>query len=111
MAILKQKGVKRFGLHTMVVSNELNANGLINTAKMMFELAVEVKERLGIYIDFIDFGGGIGLPYRPEESFVDYDVLSAGIKDQFEKIMIPNGLDDIRLSFECGRAITGWTLK
>ena len=107
MAILKQKGVKRFGLHTMVVSNELNANGLINTAKMMFELAVEVKDRLGIYIDFIDFGGGIGLPYRPEESFVDYDVLSAGIKDQFEKIMVPNGLDDIRLSFECGRAITG----
>ena len=52
---------------------------------MMFELAVEVKDRLGIYIDFIDFGGGIGLPYRPEESFVDYDVLSAGIKGQFEK--------------------------
>ncbi|MCH4179720.1 MAG: diaminopimelate decarboxylase [Megasphaera sp.] len=105
--ILKGKGVKHFGLHTMVVSNELNANGLINTAKMMFELAVEVQQKLGINIEFIDFGGGIGLPYRPEESFVDYDVLSAGIKKYYDAIMEPAGLTKVRLSFECGRAITG----
>lgn len=105
--ILKEKGVKHFGLHTMVVSNELNANGLINTAKMMFELAVEVQAKLGIDIEFLDFGGGIGLPYRPEESFVDYDELSAGIKKYYDAIMKPAGLTQVRLSFECGRAITG----
>ena len=90
--ILKDKGVKHFGLHTMVVSNELHVNGLINTAKMMFELAVEVQNMLGINIEFLDFGGGIGLPYRPEESFIDYDELSAGIKKNFEAIMEPAGL-------------------
>jgi len=52
-------------------------------------------------------GGGIGLPYRPEESFIDYDELSAGIKQYFEAIMVPRGLGKCRLSFECGRAITG----
>ena len=101
--ILKDKGVKHFGLHTMVVSNELNASGLIFTAKM----AAEVKNLLGISVEFIDFGGGIGLPYRPEESFVDYDELSAGIKAHFDAIMEPAGLHTCRISFECGRAITG----
>ena len=91
----------------MVVSNELDVKGLINTARMMFELAVEVQTKLGVAVEFLDFGGGIGVPYRPEESFVDYDVLSGGIKEQYEKIMLPAGLDAVRLSFECGRAVTG----
>lgn len=104
---LCKKGVRHFGLHTMVVSNELDVKGLINTARMMFELAVEVQTKLGVAVEFLDFGGGIGVPYRPEESFVDYDVLSGGIKEQYEKIMLPAGLDAVRLSFECGRAVTG----
>ena len=104
---LRKKGVRHFGLHTMVVSNELDVKGLINTARMMFELAVEVQTKLGVAVEFLDFGGGIGVPYRPEESFVDYDVLSGGIKEQYEKIMLPAGLDAVRLSFECGRAVTG----
>ncbi len=105
--ILKDKGVKHFGLHTMVVSNELHASGLINTAKMMFELALDVQKTLGINVEFLDFGGGIGLPYRPEESFDDYDELIAGSKKHFDDIMVPAGLGHCRISFECGRAITG----
>ncbi len=105
--IMKEKGVKHFGLHTMVVSNELDVNGLINTAKMMFNLAVDVQKNVGINIEFLDFGGGIGLPYKPEQSFIDYDVLSKGIQEYYEEIMVPAGLGNIRMSFECGRAITG----
>ncbi len=105
--ILKEKGVLHFGLHTMVVSNELDVNGLINTAKMMFELAADVQKHVGIRVEFIDFGGGIGLPYRPEQSFIDYDVLSKGIQAHYEAIMVPAGLGNIRMAFECGRAITG----
>lgn len=105
--IMKEKGVKHFGLHTMVVSNELDVNGLINTAKMMFNLAVDVQKNVGINIEFLDFGGGIGLPYKPEQSFIVYDVLSKGIQEYYEEIMVPAGLGNIRMSFECGRAITG----
>jgi diaminopimelate decarboxylase len=74
---------------------------------MMFELAVDVQKNVGINIEFLDFGGGIGLPYKPEQSFVDYNFLSNGIRNYYEEIMEPAGLGNIRMSFECGRAITG----
>lgn len=103
----KNHGVERFGLHTMVVSNELDITGLIGTAELMFDLALRVKKETGIEVDFIDFGGGIGVAYRPEETPVDYDALSAGIKEAYETMIIGNGHSPISLAFECGRMVTG----
>ena len=65
--------VQTFGLHTMVVSNELDEQYHIETARMLFELAVEVKDRLGIRLEFINLSGGIGIPYRPEQEAVDLE--------------------------------------
>ncbi|WP_454898360.1 diaminopimelate decarboxylase family protein [Veillonella seminalis] len=103
----KTRGINRFGLHTMVVSNELDINGLIGTAELMFDLALRVKEETGIEVDFIDFGGGIGVAYRPEETPVDYEALSTGIKAAYERMIIDNGHSPISLAFECGRMVTG----
>lgn len=103
----KNHGVERFGLHTMVVSNELDITGLIGTAELMFDLALRVKKETGIEVDFIDFGGGIGVAYRPEETPVDYEALSAGIKEAYETMIIGNGHSPISLDFECGRMVTG----
>ncbi|MFQ8725710.1 MAG: diaminopimelate decarboxylase family protein [Veillonella sp.] len=103
----KNYGVERFGLHTMVVSNELDITGLIGTAELMFDLALRVKKETGIEVDFIDFGGGIGVAYRPEETPVDYEALSAGIKEAYETMIIGNGHSPISLAFECGRMVTG----
>ncbi len=103
----KEHGVERFGLHTMVVSNELDPNGLIGTASLMFDLALRVKAETGIEVDFIDLGGGIGVPYKPEQTPVDFDVLSAGIKKVYEEKIVGNGHQPIALAFECGRMITG----
>lgn len=103
----KNHGVERFGLHTMVVSNELDITGLIGTAELMFDLALRVKKETGIEVDFIDFGGGIGVAYRPEETPVDYEALSAGIKEAYETMIIGNGHSPISLAFECGRMVTG----
>lgn len=103
----KNHGVNRFGLHTMVVSNELDINGLIGTAELMFDLALRVKKETGIEVDFIDFGGGIGVAYRPEETPVDYEALSAGIKEAYERMILGNGHSPISLAFECGRMVTG----
>lgn len=105
--ICKQKGVQRFGLHTMVVSNELNQNYLIETAKMMFELALEVKERTGIKLEFVNLGGGFGIPQKPEEKALDYNALAKEMKKFYEKILAKNGLNGLRLYLECGRIITG----
>lgn len=103
----KEHGVERFGLHTMVVSNELDPNGLIGTAGLMFDLALRVKAETGVEVDFIDLGGGIGVAYKPEQTPVDYDVVSAGIKKLYEEKIVGTGHQPISLAFECGRVITG----
>jgi len=100
-------GVKRFGLHTMVVSNELDPQYHVGTARMLFDLAVEIKKRLDIRLAFINTGGGIGIPYRPEESAVDYDAIARGAREAYDAIIVPAGLDPLAYQMECGRAITG----
>ena len=59
---MKAEGVKRFGLHTMVASNELNPDYFVETARILFELLAEIKTETGVEIDFINLGGGIGIP-------------------------------------------------
>ena len=103
----QELGVKRFGLHTMVISAELRTEAFLLTARIMFELAAELQERLGIHIEFINLGGGFGIPYRPEESPVDYAAVGAGIAQLYSEIMIPAGLGDVGIRTESGRAMTG----
>ena len=101
------KGVTRFGLHTMVVSNELNHNALAETANMVFELAVEVKQKLGIEFEYIDIGGGYGIPHRPEDDPIDIEGLSADVKKLHQEIILDNGLKPIKLFSEHGRYVSG----
>ncbi|HNX58429.1 MAG TPA: diaminopimelate decarboxylase [Spirochaetota bacterium] len=105
--IVKAKGVKRFGLHTMVASNELDPEYFIETARILFDLAVEVKKVHDINIEFVDLGGGIGIPYKPEQKAVDLDRVSNGIKDLYEKLIEANGLAPMKIYLECGRVVTG----
>ena len=107
MAICKDMGVNRFGIHTMIVSNELNGDYYRDTAMMMFDLAVRIKRILGIKVEFINLGGGIGIPYRPEEKPVDLEILSNKIKLAYEQMMIPAGLGDCAICMENGRMMTG----
>jgi diaminopimelate decarboxylase len=107
LGLLRAKGAKRFGLHTFVASNELNPQYFVDTARMMFELAIEVKSRVGIVVDFVNISGGIGIPYRPEEKPVDLSYVSDGIRQSYEQLIRPNGLHPMALYMECGRLITG----
>ena len=104
---VRDKGVKRFGLHTMVVSNELDPQGLIGTANMMFDLAVEIYEKLGIKLEFINLGGGIGIPYQLDQQPIDLELLGAAIHQSYDAKIKPAGLDPLKLTMECGRMITG----
>lgn len=105
--IAKERGVKRFGLHCMIISNELNANSFIETAKLMFHTAVEIKEKLGICLEFVNLGGGVGIPYRPEEEPVNLEFVGEGVKKAYDEIIIPAGLNGLAIAMELGRAITG----
>ncbi|NOX55744.1 MAG: diaminopimelate decarboxylase [Planctomycetes bacterium] len=106
-ARLKRMGVQRFGLHTMVVSNELNADFFIETARMLFELAVELAERLEIRLEFVNLGGGIGIPYRPEEKPVDLRYVGSGVERLYGELIRPAGLHPLKVFMENGRVITG----
>ena len=71
--IASSRGVKRFGLHCMIISNELNPDSFVETARLMFKTAAEIYEKLGIRLEFINLGGGVGIPYRPEDEPVDLE--------------------------------------
>lgn len=105
--LLKEKGAKRFALHTMVASNELTVEYHIETARILFELAVELYQKLGIRLEFVNLGGGAGIPYRPDQSPIDYDTLARGIRAAYDAIIVPAGLDPLGIHLEWGRIITG----
>lgn len=100
-------GVQRFGLHTMVASNELNGQYIVDTANMLFDLAAKIKAELNINLEFVNLGGGIGIPYRPEETEMDIEKMALDIKTAYETKIVPLGLDPLKIYMECGRAITG----
>ena len=104
---LKEKGVRRFGLHTMVASNELNPQYFVDTAILLFDLIAELKDTLGITFDFVNLGGGIGIPYRPEQTAVDVEFVGEGIRKAYEEHLLAKGHPELSIDLECGRCITG----
>jgi diaminopimelate decarboxylase len=104
---LADKGVKRFGIHTMVASNELDPEYFVETAEIIFDTIVEIHKETGIRFEFANLGGGIGIPYKSEYKPVDLMIVSNGIKELYESKIVANGLAPLKIFFESGRAITG----
>ena len=105
--ICKEKGIKRFGIHTMVASNELDAAYFVETAEILFQLVADISRQLKIRFEFINLSGGVGIPYRPEQQRIDLAAISRGIKEKYEKIIVAHNLAPIKIFTECGRYITG----
>ncbi|MBW3014322.1 diaminopimelate decarboxylase [Candidatus Woesearchaeota archaeon] len=104
---MKEAGSKRFGLHTMVASNELNANYFVETGRMLIDLVVELSGAVGIEFDFINLGGGVGVPYRPEQEEVDIEFVAGEIKKIYQNRFEGTGIKLPRIVMECGRVMTG----
>lgn len=105
--IMKDKGVKRFGLHTMIASNELDPNAFIETAEMLFDLIIEFSNKLAITFEFVNLGGGIGIPYKLTDKPVDLELVSKGIKKLYDQKIVKNNLHSLRIVMENGRMVTG----
>ena len=103
----KGLGAKRFGLHTMVVSNELDETAHIQTAEMLFKMVIELNNEAGIKIEFVNFGGGLGIPARPGQKPLDLARISNGIKEKHEEIITKGGYGPLRIITENGRFVTG----
>ncbi|MDR1099586.1 MAG: diaminopimelate decarboxylase [Treponema sp.] len=104
---LKQKGVKRFGLHTMVASNELSLAYHLETGRLLFELAVDIKHKTGVVLEFVNLGGGLGIPYRPDQEAVRWEDLAGGLKKLHGEILTTAGLEGLAIHTEYGRPVTG----
>ncbi len=102
-AKLRDYGVKRFGIHAFLASNTVGVGYYPTLAKILFELAVEIKNELGISISFINLSGGVGVQYRPDKEGNDILAIGEGVKKAFEETLVPNGLGDIAIFTELGR--------
>jgi diaminopimelate decarboxylase len=105
--LLKAKGLKRFGLHTMVASNELDYHYFVETAAMLLDLVVEISREVGITFEFVNMGGGIGIPYLPESKPVSLEKIARGIRKVYASKIDRNKLRPPKMYMECGRVITG----
>ncbi|MBD5465671.1 MAG: diaminopimelate decarboxylase [Lachnospiraceae bacterium] len=105
--ILKEKGVKRFGLHSFLASNTVTNEYYPVLARTLFETAVKLKEEVGVSLSFINLSGGIGIPYSPEQEPNDIKVIGEGVRKVFEEILVPAGLSDVAIYTELGRFMMG----
>ncbi len=101
--ILKEKGVEEFGIHSFLASNTLTNNYYPTLARTLFEVAVELKEQLGVKISFINLSGGIGIPYRPDQPENDIFEIANGVKREYDEILTANGMGDVAIYTELGR--------
>jgi diaminopimelate decarboxylase len=105
--ICRDKGIRRFGIHTMVASNELDPYYFVETAEILFHLIVELSHALNIRFEFANLSGGFGIPYRPEQEGLDLQVMTRGIREKYEQIIVANGFAPLKIFTESGRYITG----
>ncbi len=106
-AISRDKGARRFGLHTMLASNELEPSYFTETAAMLFDLVAELTDATGIRFEFVNMGGGFGIPYRPGERALVMEYLSGGIRSLYDEKIRGRGLHPLSIKMESGRFITG----
>lgn len=105
--ILKDKGAKRFGIHAFLASNTVTNEYYPKLARQLFELVVEIKEKTGVAIDFVNLSGGVGIPYTPDQEPNDIYAIGRGVKEAFEEVLIPAGLSDVAIYSEMGRFMLG----
>ncbi len=101
--ILKSKGVKHFGIHSFLASNTVTNEYYPTLAKILFELAVELKEKTGADIKFINLSGGIGVDYKPEQEKNDISIIGANVHKVYDEVLKPAGMDNIAIYTELGR--------
>ncbi|MDD3174432.1 MAG: diaminopimelate decarboxylase [Herbinix sp.] len=100
---LKEKGAKKFGIHSFLASNTATEEYYPTLAAILFELAVEIHEKTGAEIKFINLSGGVGIPYKPHSKSNDIMKIGEGVRKAFEQILVPAGMGDVAIFTELGR--------
>ena len=104
---LKSKGVKHFGIHAFLASNTVTNEYYPMLAKVLFEVAVKLEKETGADIEFINLSGGVGIPYRPEQTPNDIREIGEGVRKVYEEVLVPAGMGDVAIYTELGRFMMG----
>lgn len=102
-AMLKERGVKKFGIHAFIASNTVTNEYYPILAGQLFELISEISKEVGIEFAFVNLSGGVGVAYRPEQTPNDIIAIGEGVRQKFEEILVPNGMGDVAIYTEMGR--------
>ena len=105
--ILMKKGVKYFGMHAFLASNTVTNEYYPQLAGQMFKLAVELHEKTGADIRFINLSGGVGIPYKPDQTPNDIRMIGEGVRKVYEEILVPAGMGNVAIYTEMGRFMMG----
>ena len=105
--LLQTKGVKHFGIHAFLASNTVTNEYYPMLAGQLFELAVRLHKNTGADIQFINLSGGVGIPYQPDQEGNDIAQIGAGVREKFEQILVPEGMENIAIYAELGRFMLG----
>ncbi|MCM1307687.1 MAG: diaminopimelate decarboxylase [Butyrivibrio sp.] len=105
--LLKSKGAKRFGIHAFLASNTVTNDYYPELARILFELAVKLRDKTGCDIGFINLSGGVGIPYKPEDEPNDIAVIGEGVRRVYEEVLTAHGMGDVAIYTEMGRFMTG----
>ena len=100
---LKEKGVKKFGIHAFLASNTVTNDYYPTLAAQLFELAVELKDKCGVDIAFINLSGGVGVAYKPDQPSNDIGVIGDGVRKKYEEVLVKAGMGDVKICTEMGR--------
>lgn len=100
---LQKLGVKKFGMHSFLASNTVTNEYYPKLAQQLFELALEIREKTGVSLDFINLSGGIGVNYRPDEAPNDIAVIGEGVHRVYDEVLTANGLGEVKIYTELGR--------
>lgn len=100
---LKEAGAKHFGMHSFLASNTVTNEYYPTLAKILFEVAVELKEKTGIALDFINLSGGVGIPYTPDKEPNDILKIGEGVHQVYKEVLEPAGLGNVSIFTELGR--------
>ena len=101
--MLKARGAEEFGIHAFLASNTLSNEYYPALARILFQLAVELQRETGCHIAYINLSGGVGIPYRPEQTENDIMAIGEGVRKVYEEILVPAGMGDVALCTELGR--------
>ncbi len=100
---LMAKGAKHFGIHAFLASNTVANEYYPKLARILFQLAVELHEKTGAHIAFVNLSGGVGIPYRPDQQATDIMAVGEGVRKAYEEVLVPAGMGDVSIYTELGR--------